>query len=229
MKKIYAFNTFDENRDFNKAKLTQQGDNYVISASYGSTTATYTISPDMFKPQSKFIGFLTVDGDFKVVDDWKFNSAQEGKTGYLAHYRAVGDITFNVYFHDSYEESVLFINYPIQTELDVEITGGAWVHDKIAETIPAYNNGYLRKVKAKREVLTSLNPIDSIVALEQQVDLLTKIVKGQIDGSVPSWSNDYFSKVEGKTCIANENKAVTQLEEHKTKVREAQTKYFNDR
>ena len=103
------------------------------------------------------------------------------------------------------------------------------MHDKIAETIPAYNNGYLRKVKAKREVLTSLNPIDSIVALEQQVDLLTKIVKGQIDGSVPSWSNDYFSKVEGKTCIANENKAVTQLEEHKTKVREAQTKYFNDR
>jgi hypothetical protein len=188
------------------------------------------ITEDKFKPRTKFIVYVSENKGLLWIDTAYLNKSIDGYAKLYYHMRARKGAAVNVYFHDSFNEGMIFSNYRVISDEEFIITNkSVWLHTFIAEHFPESKKVLVDNINAKNKILYDINTIDSIVALEQQVDLLTDLVKGLINNQqAPSWTEEFFDKTinNSVTTVINSNKAINSIEKQKKILRQAQREYF---
>ena len=89
---------------------------------------------------------------------------------------------------------------------------------------------FVDKCKKKRKLMSKLNPLDSLAALENQVDLLTSIVIRLMNGDpVPPWVKDFIKTMQQNSSFMGRTpeQVVAIVNDEKSKVRGLQKEYFN--
>lgn len=212
-------------------RVTDFGE-FEIRATLGEISSAITISKSIFKKRTKYVGFLSFTDGIILVDDWRLNSSIESKSFIRNHYRVPEDVCFNIYFHDTFEESLIFCNWPVTTALPVdELKKGVWVHDYIATQFDGYE-AYRTKLIAKRKALLGVNILDSVVALEQQIDLITALLVALFEErELPQWTQDFKQAVVPHSVLNTRTAAaiLEDLQRHKAAVRELQATYLANR
>ena len=171
---------------------------------------------------SELYGLRMFDHDFlyKSKDTWS----------YMENALILGNVVANVYFHDSLDDSIFFSNnQPVSDDIEFEILNGPvrihdWIAEQYSEVLPPAHNCNLRF-----ELFNDVCTIDSIVALEQQVDLLTRIVQGLVAGQEkPDWSDLFFDIVDQYSVgtARTEASVIQDIQEHKHLVRARQKEYL---
>ena len=89
---------------------------------------------------------------------------------------------------------------------------------------------FVDKCKKKRKLLSKLNPLDSLAALENQVDLLTSILIRLINGDpMPPWVKEFIKTMQQNSSMMGRtpDQIVSIVSDEKSKVRNLQKEYFN--
>jgi len=212
--------------------IKAKSDGLLLFVRHGTFESSISIDRGRFKERTKYVAFLSLTDGVVLVEDWRLNSSIENKSFIRDHYRTFGDVCFNVYFHETFDESMLFVNWPVDTDLSVEhVKGNVWLHDLILDRYPDYE-GYSKKLVAKRETLASINLVDSVVALEQQIDLLSELVRALLNNTAPpSWVGN-FQEILDESSVGTARSIesiLSDLHAHKKHVRGVQNKYFGRR
>ena len=184
---------------------------------------------DFIKKTKLVILFSPLKGLLVFNHDWLFKSKSNWSLAEHAFYAK--DVVANIYFNNTFEDSYLFVNIIPISNLDFEVIPSPQrVHDYFKTQIPddiIANNTNLRI-----ETVGSISDIDSIVALEQQVDLLSKLVFALINKSeIPEWSKTFIKNVEEYSVdkIKNTNEIIKDFSQHKQFVRTQQYKYLTNK
>ena len=193
---------------------------------------TYTISSSIFKARSMFNLYITKAGEFLILpvsDLLRHHGFDRIKT--LKNI-AINGLVADIYFHDSFSEGIVVINKQTVSNESFEIKDRYTLFtDYVVSKFPSFQS-IKDSTKAKAKVLYDINYIDSIVALEQQVDLLTTLVKNLINSSEqPSWSGDFLTKTEDSsvTTLQSATDVISALDITKKKIRAAQKTYFDSK
>jgi hypothetical protein len=195
-------------------------------------SSTFTINSSLFKARTRFVAFVNRQGDFVVEE---FSNLIKDRQTYdklrlLKHTSGGSFVEF--YFHDSATEGLISIKkLCVSNEEFVVVDRNKSFTTLVVETFPEMSS-LITSDRNKLDVLYNLNPIDSVVALEQQVDLLTTLVKNLInDQSQPSWSSDFLSKTEASsvTTLRSVNDIITDIDNAKKKIRAAQKTYLDNK
>jgi hypothetical protein len=193
---------------------------------------TYTISSSIFKARSVLNLYITKTGQFlilPVVDLLRHHGFDRIKT---LKDIAINGLVAEIYFHDSFSEGIVVINKQTVSNETFETKNRyTLLPEYIVSKFPSFQS-VVNTNKAKSKVLYDLNYIDSIVALEQQVDLLTTLVKNLINNtSQPSWSSDFLNKIEASsvTTLQSVTDVVTALDTAKKKIRTSQKTYLDSK
>jgi hypothetical protein len=145
---------------------------------------------------------------------------------------AINGLVAEIYFHDSFSEGIVVINKQTVSNETFETKNRyTLLPEYVVSKFPSFQS-VVNTNKAKSKVLYDLNYIDSIVALEQQVDLLTTLVKNLINNtSQPSWSSDFLNKIEASsvTTLQSVTDVVTALDTAKKKIRTSQKTYLDSK
>lgn len=188
------------------------------------------ITEDKFKPRTKFIVYVSENKGLLWIDTAYLNRSIDGYAKLYYHMRARKGAAVNVYFHDSFNEGMIFSNYRVISDEEFIVTNkSVWLHTFIADYFPESKKVLVDDINAKNKILYDINTIDSIVALEQQVDLLTDLVKSLINNQqVPSWSENFLNKTTDSsvTTVISADKAINSIEKQKKILRQAQREYF---
>ena len=221
--------------DSDIVKVERSSNNIVLTLnlSLNSTTKTYTISSSIFKERTRLNLYVSNSGEFFIIplnDILRHHNWDRIK--YLKNMWNTNGPIAEIYFHDSFSEGVVIINRQTVSNETFEIKNrNTSASDFFATKFPSVLE--LRNSdKEKAKVLYDLNYIDSIVALEQQVDLLTTLVKNLINSSEqPSWSGDFLTKTEASsvTTLQSASDVITALDKTKKKIRESQKTYFDNK
>jgi len=218
--------------DFDAVKVERSGNNIELTFNYPQLkTKKYTISPSIFKEKGRFDIFVTKTGDFYLADvteilrhhNWdRLRTLKSLMNGY-------GPVA-KIYFDNSFTDGIVYLlGLPISNESFEIVNSNTLFIEYVISKFPSAQA--LRTADAaKSKVLHDLNYIDSIVALEQQVDLLTTLVKNLINNtSQPSWSSDFLTKSEASsvTTLQSADEVITALDTAKKKIRAAQKTYFD--
>jgi hypothetical protein len=212
-------------------KVERSSDNIVLTFNLPHLQSkTYTISSSIFKARSMFNFYITKSGEFLIIsvaDLLRHHNFDRVKT--LKNLSVYGLIA-QIYFHDSFSEGIVVINkQPVSNETFETKDKYTLFTDYVVSKFPSFQS--VRNTnKAKAKVLYDLNYIDSIVALEQQVDLLTTLVKNLINNtSQPSWSSDFLTKSEASsvTTLQSATDIITALDTAKKKIRTSQKTYLD--
>jgi hypothetical protein len=193
---------------------------------------TYTISSSVFKTRSMLNLFVTRSGEFLILpvsDLLRHHGFDRIKT--LKNI-AINGLVAEIYFHDSFSEGIVVINkQPVSNEIFEIKNRYTLLTAYVVSKFPSFQS--IRDVNtAKAKILYDLNYIDSIVALEQQVDLLTTLVKNLINNtSQPSWSSDFLTKSEASsvTTLQSATDIITALDTAKKKIRTSQKTYLDSK
>lgn len=196
------------------------------------SAASLTVNASELAPRTKYIFFESPllgivmaehDSMFKSKDQWAFRRTTE----------VLSDPVANLYFHDNWESSLFFSNIPpVSEEAFTTVDHDTYIHDWIGTqyAVDEYTVGH--NTNARLDAFREVSTIDSIVALEQQVDLLQDVVRALLKGEVsPEWAERFLDETAPASCT--EVRAPTDVIEdvvtHKTKVRKAQTEFFANR
>jgi hypothetical protein len=219
-----------------KVEVLTDGLHLTHNSPYTGESAIELEYAKLFKPKTKYvILFSPLKGLLCFEHGWLFKSKSNWPSLRDTHYAI--EVVANLYFHDSAENGLLFVNtQPVVTDGSIEFvqpkTSPVRVHDYIARQFPADEDVVAHNTNLRIEALTELSDIDSIVALEQQVDLLTVLVKALLNGETPpQWTQAFMgatSESAAYTIRAPET-LIDDLAAHKAKVRAAQRHYLENR
>jgi hypothetical protein len=234
--KVYPYRTRQqkEHKDYDVVKI-EKLENGTVRLTFNQTKqiTTFDITPDLFKARTKFMLYPSLHLGFVWVDNDYMNNGVDSYSKIWYHLRARNNVAVNVYFHDSFEDSILFSNYLPITDEEVEVTGGdILVGEYFVNKYPDAKVKILDNVVAKCDALFKINTTDSVVALEQQVDLLTNLVSKLINNeTLPSWSSNFLEKVSENSVLTvrDTTSLINDVEKQKKIVREVQKEYFNKR
>jgi hypothetical protein len=214
---------------YSELSVTKNADgHYVISTP--NAADPLVIDTALYRPQQKYTIFLSEIGQWYVMEDEWMNRSRDAWA--FAYYQLMIRQTAlaNVYFHDSFDNSVLFMNRDVTCDLPEmeELNRPVWLHDHFAEMFPEAD-AYLRgNVKAKHDLMIKTNTIDSIVALENQLDLLTDVVKSLIAGeAAPEWASEFINGTLAQTSVRDVADTVTKTVSYKTELRENVNTYLS--
>lgn len=108
----------------------------------------------------------------------------------------------------------------------------ARVPDLIDEVIPGFAQHCLVYINARRELLRTIRPLDSVGDLEKQVDMLSSLVFALMEyapaEAVPPWFGKFREAVEDnsstafKTAVEN----ISEISDSKNSIRSTQEQYF---
>ncbi|NDB60247.1 hypothetical protein EB001_17610 [bacterium] len=219
--------------DINVVKVVRDGNSVKITFNLNHLkTKTFTIDSSIFQTRTRFQCYVDNRGDFQVIpiSDLIKDIASFGKLKSLK--QTIGTPFAFIYFHDSATEGYVLINRTVVSNETFRIVDKnkafTW---QLLTDFPSVQS-IIDADKNKNKVLSSLLEIDSIVALEQQVDLLTTLVKNLINNSSqPSWANDFLTKVEAQsvTTVKSASDIISDLDAQKTKIRTAQKDYLDNK
>jgi hypothetical protein len=191
---------------------------------------TFTITSSLFKANTRFVGFFTQRGTFEIFElsDMLRDPVSFAKIKTLKN--VTGQPFVHIYFHNSFTEGLVLVHgLPISNETFTIFDRNTYFTDPVITYFPSFATTRDND-EAKKKVLYDLNSIDSTVALEQQVDLLTTLVKNLINNqSQPSWSTDFLTKTEASsvTTLREVSSVISDLDTAKKKIRAAQKTYFD--
>jgi hypothetical protein len=215
-------------------KVERSSDNIVLTFNLPHLKSkTYTISSSIFKPKTELNLYVTKYGEFVIIsvnDLLRHHGFDRVKTlkALMHNY----GLPVEIYFHNSFSEGVVRINkLPVSNETFETKNRNMIFSDIVIEKFSSHQAVKDANV-AKAKILYDLNYIDSIVALEQQVDLLTTLVKNLISNtSQPSWSSDFLNKSEASsvTTLQSATDVISALDTTKKKIRAAQKTYFDNK
>jgi hypothetical protein len=215
-------------------KVERSSNNIVLTFNYSILKSkTYTISSSIFQPNKRLQLFVQKSGDFCVLD---LNTLLRNHNFYRI--RTLKNLLSNtgplveIYFHNSFSEGIVLINrQPVSNETFELKNRYANFTDYVITKFPSVQS-IKDADKNKTKVLLNLDYIDSIVALEQQVDLLTTLVSNLINNqSQPSWSSDFLNKVatSNVTTVRSVSDVIEDLDSLKKKIRATQKTYFDNK
>jgi hypothetical protein len=106
--------------------------------------------------------------------------------------------------------------------------------DLVDEFIPGFSKAPgASKIRAKMELMRSVNLLDSIAALEKQIDLLTALVLelaiAQPENEQPKLISKISDLVNGPTSVSDFDKTLSDVITYKSRIRALQAQYFKDR
>jgi len=219
--------------DINVVKVVRGANSIVLTFNLSNLISkTYTIDSSIFKANTRYELFSDNKGNFVLVDvsDIQRDPIYRVKVQHLK--QLTGTPLARIYFHNSATTGFVLINrLPVSNETFRTVDRNtAFTHlllsdfPSIQDTIDADLN--------KKEVLLTLNEIDSIVALEQQVDLLTTLVSNLINSQAqPAWATDFLSKIatSNVTTIRSATDIIKDLDSDKKKIRAAQKTYLDNK
>jgi hypothetical protein len=219
--------------DTDVAKVERSGNSIIITLNLTHLNSkTFIINSSLFKARTRFVAYVNRQGNFVVEE---FSNLIRDRQTYdklrlLKHTSGGSFVEF--YFHDSATEGLISIKkLCVSNEEFVVVDRNKSFTTLVVETFPEMSS-LITSDRNKLDVLYNLNPIDSVVALEQQVDLLTTLVKNLInDQSQPSWSSDFLTKVETSsvTTLRSANDVITDIDTAKKKIRAAQKTYLDNK
>lgn len=209
----------------------------VISKISGITEnkVDFVVSANNFEANKKKAVFYNNVDEWIVIDDEEMNRSRD-LASFLEYQKMVRPVraVFNIIYADNMDNSMVFFVQQARTELPenewVSHNKGFWLHDYLAEQYPN-NQAYLRNnVKAKHDLLAKTNPIDSVTAVEQQLDLLTEIVKSLVNNEEqPSWSSSFLNDTLAQS--SQTGRPVSSIKDDivsfKTKLRTKVAEYLN--
>lgn len=229
---------FDDVVRANAIQVAKTSDGLTLKhlSPYSGENAIQMLHADLFKPRTKYvILYSPLKGLLCFEHNWLFKSKSNWPSLRDTHYAI--EVVANLYYHDSVENSILFVNtQPVVSDPDITFyqpeKSPIRVHDFIASQFPADEDVVAHNTNLRFEKLTELSDIDSIVALEQQVDLLTSLVKALMSGApAPEWAETFLGAVQSHSTETVKPAAslIDDLAAHKARVRKAQTEYLSNR
>jgi hypothetical protein len=191
---------------------------------------TFTILSSVFKENTRFHVYITKSGEFEIVNLEDYTKDPNFHTKLIWLKNTISVPFVQIYFGNSFTQGLVIVNYlPISNETFTVLDRNKSFTDNIISYFPSFSTTRDNDA-AKKKVLYDLNSIDSTVALEQQVDLLTTLVKNLINNqSQPSWSTDFLTKTEASsvTTLRQASDVINDLDTVKKKIRAAQKTYFD--
>ena len=213
--------------------LTRENGNLVLRFQGAPEKHALVIQDIVFTPKTKLVifysplsGLLYINHDdmFKSKDLWAYRQRTE----------CFGDPIANIYFHTNWDNSLLFSNSPLVTEETpiTKVEGNTYIHDWIESQYPENECVIASNTNLRLAAFKDIHLVDAVVALEQQVDLLTRLVKGIIRSEVePEWAAEFLNKMEthSTNTVRSPEENLQSAAEYKAKVRTAQVDYLAKR
>ena len=213
--------------------LTQSVRLFDVSGKFGDSSITIDAAT-YFKPRTKYIVLYSPLKGLLIFDhNWLFKSKSNWPGLKDSHY--VQDVVANIYFHDTPEDFLVFTNFqPICQGIEFvhPTQSPVRVHDYMMSLLPSGEDTLGYNTNLRIETFTPLSDIDSIVALEQQVDLLTRLVKCLLENQAPpSWADAFLNGALNNAVdtVRPVDSVIDDMNNHKQAVREAQAAYLNGR
>lgn len=192
----------------------------------------YTIGQSIFKARTRYELYMDNKGNYVLVDisDIQRDSLYKVKLNSLKQVDKTP--VAKIYFHDSFTEGFVLINrHTVSNETFRKVDRNTAFTHLLLSDFPSVQD-IIDADLNKKEILLTLNDLNSIVALEQQVDLLTTLVSNLINNqSQPSWASDFLSKVaeSNVTTVRSVSDIVTDIDSTKKKIRSAQKTYLDNK
>ena len=220
--------------DTEVCKVERDDNNINLTFNYSVMSAkSFLITPALFQAKTRIVLYYKRStGAFitKTIDEIFKDRDSFAKLRYVDS--IVETPLAEIYFSDSFTNGIVMIKkLPISNEEFIQVDPLKSFSHRILHLFPEVQD-LINKDKNKLTVLSNLNPNDSIVALEQQVDLLTTLVSNLINNqSQPSWSSDFLSKVSTSnvTTVRSASDVLTDLDSTKKKIRAAQKTYLDNK
>jgi hypothetical protein len=212
-----------------KVERIEGSDNIKLTFNFPATgVITYEITPEIFKAKTYFeLCWSRQDGKFIIVP-----MDVVVKAPYYFILKSTGINLASIYFDNSFQQGMIVFNgIPVSDEKFEKVPGGRiFINKFIAEYFPNSKRYLVDDVVSKRDIITDLHHIDSIVALEQQVDLLTTLVNNLINNqSQPNWSNTFLDNMKNNsvTTLKSVEEINADLTKTKNNIRKVQKKYLD--
>ena len=194
-----------------------------------ATIASHAVKlDDLNDNQSITIKFSNTYREFVQYPN-EFNS-RDTRTFYENYYQIASDFSIIVAKHS--EDIVILVYGNIGENLtgsEIITEYGMWL-DIMQKHLPLYAESYRKKKDAKVNLMRQVSPLDSISYLEKQVDILSMLVLMLIENKEPDWLPLFQTVLSETTSVSETNidAMIEKLYTEKIRIRELQTKYFNE-
>jgi hypothetical protein len=214
-----------------KVERIEDSDNIKLTFNFTAPgIVTYEITPEIFKAKTYFELFWSrQDNNFIIVP-----LDVVAKAPYYNILKSSGIVLASIYFDNSFQQGIIVFNgIPVSNEKFIKIPGGRiFVNRFIAEYFPNSKKYLVDDVISKRNIMTDLHHLDSIVALEQQMDLLTTLVNNLINNQPqPTWSNTFLDNMKNNsvTTVRTVDEINADLNKTKSNIRKLQKQYLDSK
>jgi len=193
---------------------------------------TYTIGSSIFKARTRYELYMDNKGNYVLADisDIQQDSIYRVK---LTSLKQVDKTPIaKIYFHDSATQGYVLINrLAVSNETFTKVDRNTAFTHLLLTDFPSVQD-IIDADLNKKQILLALNELNSIVSLEQQVDLLTTLVSNLINSQEqPAWAANFLSKVatSNVTTVRSATDIITDLDSNKKKIRAAQKTYLDNK
>jgi hypothetical protein len=214
-----------------KVERITDSDNIKLTFNFPATgVMSYEITPEIFKAKTYFeLCWSRQEGKFIIVPLDVITKAP-----YYFILKSTGINLASIYFDTSFKQGMIVFNgLPVSDEKFEKVPGGkVFINKFIAEYFPSSKKYLVDDVVSKRNIMSDLHHLDSIVALEQQVDLLTTLVSNLINNqSQPTWSNTFLDNMKNNsvTTLKTVDAINTELGKTKSNIRKIQKDYLDSK
>lgn len=230
--KVLCFNEAVKKDDDNSyATAAPTGDGFILSKG----GASLTVDKATFMPDSLWFIFFggTYGADnLALIPSSEYVEARDAMASLQA--RGLTEQVGFLFFADSLAASVVTFNKPVFYDGAFEHVPAGKPRDVLQRYAPSFAKHGARNA-AKTELIHQLNPLDSLAAMEKQVDLLTMLLlslaRKQPKDEQPDWLPALESAFDGASSVDDDTAqaAIASLGKYKARVRGLQATYFQKR
>ena len=191
------------------------------------------IGPHLFKPcELQFL--VTSQRELGIIEQSLYVDSRDWAS--VMRHKDFFRMFGAVYFGPTPEESVLIISSSMFASDGVEVIKQEYApYGAAASTVCPSAVAVRKRNGAKLELISKINPLDSLAAMEKQVDLLTLLVltlaAKQPKDEQPEWLdalNTVFSET-GSIDEGNIEASIKSMGDYKAHIRQLQEQYFKNR
>jgi hypothetical protein len=211
--------------------LAEAPGGYLVTTQFGEQEV---LLADLFSPNDAKIGMIDYIGRL-VVFDYESWLGQRDFASFIETHLAIKNKNpaFFLYFDATAQDHVMICYRNVKTSLPHTVRA---VHSRPPEDIAVFypvGAGLLEARRVAKTKALQVNLVDSLVALEQQVDVLTRLVMALAEDAPtrPTWYPAFKSAITAGSVerLMPIPSLITAFSEHKNMVRDVQTEYFTQR
>jgi hypothetical protein len=209
----------------NISRMNAGHDSYFFTAEFS----------ELFKPFHHVVLYWSAHGKIVYASDVHENRDKDAymRFAYAAHEGAFGAIAFGA----TVDEVVMVVYAPTHF-----VNGSTHYFPRndhtpnfVNELIPGFAEKRMKTIDARRNILSKIQPLDSIAELEKQVDALSHIVFALVEAipeaALPEWYENFRSIVVTGDSLQFQQMSgnLDDINETKSTIRNAQVQYFNEK